>query len=164
LKVPFTAAACLKEQRVTLSGGRTIDLKLPKGVEDGTKIRLAGQGQEGPGGRGDAIVTVEIATHPFFAREGKNIRLVLPITLKEAVQGAKVKVPTPEGPVMLTVPKGSTSGKVLRIKGRGFTGKDGHRGDLLVQLAVDVPKDDEALHQFVEGWQGGGNPRASLGV
>jgi DnaJ-class molecular chaperone len=164
LKVPFTDAACLKEQRVTLSGGRTIDLKLPKGVEDGTKIRLAGQGQEGPGGRGDAIVTVEIATHPFFAREGKNIRLVLPITLKEAVQGAKVKVPTPEGPVMLTVPKGSTSGKVLRIKGRGFTGKDGHRGDLLVQLAVDVPRDDEALHQFVEGWQGGGNPRASLGV
>jgi DnaJ-class molecular chaperone len=164
LKVPFTDAACLKEQRVTLSGGRTIDLKLPKGVEDGTKIRLAGQGQEGPGGRGDAIVTVEIATHPFFARDGKNIRLVLPITLKEAVQGAKVKVPTPEGPVMLTVPKGSTSGKLLRIKGRGFTGKDGHRGDLLVQLAVDIPKDDEALHQFVEGWQGGGNPRASLGV
>jgi DnaJ-class molecular chaperone len=164
LKVPFTDAACLKEQRVTLSGGRTIDLKLPKGVEDGTKIRLAGQGQEGPGGRGDAIVTVEIATHPFFARDGKNIRLVLPITLKEAVQGAKVKVPTPEGPVMLTVPKGSTSGKVLRIKGRGFTGKDGHRGDLLVQLAVDVPRDDEALQQFVERWQGGGNPRASLGV
>ena len=65
---------------------------------------------------------------------------------------------------MLTVPKGSTSGKLLRIKGRGFTGKDGHRGDLLVQLAVDVPKDDDALHQFVEGWQGGGNPRASLGV
>jgi len=164
LKVPFTDAACLQEQRVTLSGGRTIDLKLPKGVEEGTKIRLAGQGQEGPGGRGDAIVTVEIANHPFFTRDGKNIRLVLPITLKEAVQGAKVKVPTPEGPVMLTIPKGSTSGKVLRIKGRGFSAKDGHRGDLLVQLAVDIPKDDEALHQFVEGWQGGGNPRASLGV
>ncbi|HET9399042.1 MAG TPA: J domain-containing protein [Sphingomicrobium sp.] len=164
LKVPFTDAACLKEQRVTLSGGRTIDLKLPKGVEDGTKIRLAGQGQEGPGGRGDAIVTIEIASHSFFSREGKNIRLVLPITLKEAVQGAKVKVPTPEGPVMLTVPKGSTSGKVLRIKGRGFTGKEGHRGDLLVQLAIDIPKDDEALHRFVEGWPGGGNPRAALGV
>ena len=64
----------------------------------------------------------------------------MPITLKEAVLGAKVKVPTPEGPVMLTVPKGSTSGKVLRIKGRGFTGKDGHRGDLLVQLAVDLSR------------------------
>ncbi len=75
----------LKEQRVTLAGGRTIDLKLPKGVEDGTKIRLAGQGQEGPGGRGDAIVTIEIAAHPFFVRDGKNIRLILPVTLKEAV-------------------------------------------------------------------------------
>ena len=164
LKVPFVDAACLKEQRVTLSGGRTIDLKLPKGVEDGIKIRLGGQGQEGPGGRGDAIVTIEIASHPFFIREGRNIRLALPVTLKEAVQGAKIKVPTPEGPVMLTIPKGSTSGKVLRIKGRGFMAKDGHRGDLLVQLGIDVPKDDEALHRFVEGWEGGGNPRASLGV
>jgi DnaJ-class molecular chaperone len=65
---------------------------------------------------------------------------------------------------MLTVPKGSTSGKLLRLKGRGFTGKDGHRGDQLVQLAVDVPPSDDALHKFVEGWDGGGNPRASLGV
>ncbi len=164
LKVPFVDAATLKEQRVTLSGGRTIDLKLPKGVEDGTKIRLAGQGQEGSGGRGDAIVTIEIAGHSFFVREGKNIRLTLPVTLKEAVLGAKVKVPTPEGPVMLTVPKGSSSGKVLRIKGRGFTGKDGARGDLLVQLGVDIPAHDEALQGFAEGWEGGGNPRASLGV
>ena len=147
-----------------MSSGRTINLKLPKGVEEGTKIRLAGQGQDGPGGRGDAIVTIEIANHPYFTREGSNIRLVLPISLKEAVQGAKVKAPTPEGPVMLTIPKGATSGKVLRVKGRGFTAKDGHRGDMLVQLAVDIPKDDEALNRFVEGWSGGGNPRASLGV
>ena len=164
LKVPFADAATLKEQRVRLSSGRTINLKLPKGVEEGTKIRLAGQGQDGPGGRGDAIVTIEIANHPYFTREGSNIRLVLPISLKEAVQGAKVKAPTPEGPVMLTIPKGATSGKVLRVKGRGFTAKDGHRGDMLVQLAVDIPKDDEALNRFVEGWSGGGNPRASLGV
>ena len=164
LKVGFTDAATLKEQRVTLSGGRTIDLKLPKGVEDGTKIRLSGQGQEGPGGRGDAIVTIEIGQHPFFSRDGNNIRLTLPITIKEAVQGAKVKVPTPEGPVMLTIPKGSTSGKLLRIKGRGFTAKDGHRGDQLVQLSIDIPAQDEALQRFVESWEGDGNPRASLGV
>jgi len=164
LKVSFTDAAALKQQRVTLSGGRTIDLKLPKGVEDGTKIRLSGQGQEGQGGRGDAIVTIEIAPHPFFVREGKNIRLTLPVTLKEAVLGAKVKVPTPEGPVMLTVPKGSSSGKVLRVKGRGFTAKDGSRGDQLIQLAIDIPVENEQLRQFAEGWDGGGNPRASLGV
>jgi DnaJ-class molecular chaperone len=149
---------------VTLAGGRSIDLKLPKGVEDGTKIRLSGQGAEGPGGRGDAIVTIEIAAHPYFVRDGKNIRLTLPVTLKEAVLGAKIRVPTPEGPVMVTIPKGSSSGKVLRLKGRGFTAKDGSRGDLLVQLAVDVPADDAALKQFVEGWSGGGNPRAPLGV
>lgn len=164
LKVNFVDAATLKDQRVTLSGGRTIDLKLPKGVEEGTKIRLGGQGQEGPGGRGDAIVTIELAPHPFYVRDGKNIRLTLPVTLKEAVLGAKVKVPTPEGAVMLTIPKGSSSGKLLRLKGRGFTAKDGSRGDQLVELAIDVPKDDGALESFVEGWDGGGNPRASLGV
>jgi DnaJ-class molecular chaperone len=164
LKVPFVDAATMKEQRVTLNGGRTIDLKLPKGVEDGARIRLAGQGQEGPGGRGDAIVTIEIANHPFYARDGKNIRLTLPVTLREAVVGAKVKVPTPEGPVMLTIPKGSTSGKMLRLKGRGFTAKDGSRGDQLVQIAVDLPAGDEALQRFAESWEGGGNPRASLGV
>jgi DnaJ-class molecular chaperone len=164
LKVSFTDAATLKEQRVTLAGGRTIDLKLPKGVEDGTKIRLTGQGQEGPGGRGDAIVTIEIASHPFYARDGKNIRLTLPVTLKEAVLGAKVKVPTPEGPVMLSVPRGSSSGKVLRLKGRGFSAKDGSRGDQLVQVAIDIPPSDGELQKFVEGWNGGGNPRAALGV
>ncbi len=92
-------------------------------------------------------MTIEIAAHPFYVREGKNIRLTLPITLKEAVLGAKVKVPTPEGPVMLTVPKGSSSGKLLRLKGRGFTAKDGSRGDQLVQLAIDLPAQDEALQQ-----------------
>ena len=164
LKVAFVDAATLKQQRITLAGGKTIDLKLPKGVEEGTRIRLTGQGQEGPGGRGDAIVTIEIASHPFYERDGKNIRLTLPVTLKEAVLGAKVKVPTPEGPVMVTIPKGSSSGKLLRLKGRGFTAKDGSRGDQIIEVAVDVPSHDEALQKFVEQWDGGGNPRASLGV
>ena len=164
LKVPFIDAAALKEQRVTLSGGRTIDLKLPKGVEDGARIRLAGQGQEGPGGRGDAIVTIEIAAHPFFVREGGNIRLTLPVTLKEAVIGAKIKVPTPDGAVMLTVPKGSSSGKLLRLKGRGFTARDGNRGDQLVMLSIELPAGDPELERFAAEWSGGGNPRAALGV
>ena len=89
---------------------------------------------------------------------------MLPVTLKEAVLGAKVKVPTPEGPVMLTVPKGSSSGKVLRLKGRGFTGKNGSRGDQLVTLAVDIPAGDRELAAFAERWNGGGNPRSALGV
>jgi DnaJ-class molecular chaperone len=164
LKVPFIDAVALRPQRIRLADGKTIDLKLPKGVEDGTKIRLAGKGEEGAGGRGDAIVTIEIVPHRFFRREGNDIRLELPVTLKEAVLGAKVKVPTPEGPVMLTIPKGTSSGKVLRLKGRGFSARDGKRGDQLVSIEIDVPADDAALQQFTEQWSGGGNPRANLGV
>ena len=164
LKVPFIDAATLKPQRVTLASGRTVDVKLPKGVESGTRIRLAGQGESGPAGQGDAIVTIEIARHPFYVREGQDIRLSLPVTLKEAVLGAKVRVPTPEGAVMLTIPKGSSTGKVLRLKGRGFADKTGKRGDQLVVLSVDLPRNDAALEQFAEQWDGGGNPRAALGV
>ncbi len=164
LTVPFLEAATLAPQRVTLADGKTIDLKLPKGVEDGTRIRLSGKGQQGPAGRGDAIVTVAISPHPFFTRDGNDIRLTLPITLKEAVLGAKVKVPTADGPVMLSVPRGSTSGRVLRLKDRGFTDKSGKRGDQLVTLQVDVPSGDAELEQFAERWSGGGNPRSHLGV
>ena len=164
LKVSFTDAVALKPQRITLADGKTIDLKLPNGLEDGTRIRLAGKGAEGPAGRGDAIVTIDIEPHRFFTRDGTNIRLELPVTLKEAVLGAKVKVPTAEGPVMLTIPKNSSSGTVLRLKGRGFTGKYGKRGDQLVTIEIDVPADDAALQQFAEQWDGGGNPRAALGV
>ncbi len=164
LKIPFVDAVALKPQRITLADGKTIDLKLPQGLEDGTRIRLAGKGQEGPAGRGDAIVTIEIEPHRFFKREGSNIRLERPVTLKEAVLGAKVKVPTPEGPVMLTIPKGTTSGKVLRLKGRGFMTKDGKRGDQLVAVEIDLPASDPELQKFAEQWDGGGNPRAALGV
>jgi DnaJ-class molecular chaperone len=166
LPVSFEDAAVLNEQRVTLQGGKTVSIKLPKGLEEGTKIRLAGQGQPGPGGNGDAIVTISIQPHRFFTRDGDNIRLDLPIGLDEAVLGAKVKVPTVDGPVMVGIPKGSSSGKTLRLKGKGFTAKDGNRGDQLVTLMVDVPAEDPELLSFVEGWsrKGKGNPRAGLGV
>jgi DnaJ-class molecular chaperone len=164
LTVSFVDAATLSPQRITLADGKTIDLKLPNGVEEGTKIRLAGKGEQGPGGAGDGLVTISITSHPFYKRDGNDIRLDLPITLKEAVLGGKVKVPTPDGPVMVTIPKGSTSGKVLRLKGRGFTGKNGKRGDQLVALEVDLPPDDAELQSFAEKWGGGGNPRANLGV
>jgi DnaJ-class molecular chaperone len=164
LKVPFIDAATQKPQRITLADGKTIDLKLPKGLENGTRIRLAGKGEQGPAGPGDAIVTISIAPHPFYTRDGNDIRLMLPVTLKEAVLGAKVKVPTPDGPVMLTIPAGSTSGKVLRLKGRGFADKAGKRGDQLATVQVDLPPGDEELKAFAEQWKHDGNPRASLGV
>jgi DnaJ-class molecular chaperone len=165
LEVAFEDAARLAEQRVTLGSGKTLDIRLPPAVEDGTRIRLAGQGQSGPGGHGDAIVTIAVKPHRFFRRDGDNIRLDLPVSLDEAVLGAKVRVPTVDGPVMLSIPRGSSSGKVLRLKGKGFTGKGGQRGDQLVTLMVEVP-DDPELAKFVESWPGKGrsNPRASLGV
>ncbi|MBW6532840.1 DnaJ domain-containing protein [Sphingomonas sp. RRHST34] len=164
LQVPFADAAALAPQRVTLADGRTIDLKLPAGVETGTQMRLSGKGDPGAGGPGDAIVTIEIQPHRFFTREGDDVRLDLPVSLKEAVEGGAVKVPTVDKPVMLTVPPGSTSGKTLRLKGKGFHRKAGGRGDQLVRLVIDVPADDAALKSFVAGWTGGGNPRANMGV
>jgi DnaJ-class molecular chaperone len=164
LPVSFEDAASLKPQRITLSDGKTIDLKLSPGVESGTQMRLAGKGEPGPGGAGDAIITLDVRGHAFFMREGDNIRLDLPVTLKEAVEGGPVKVPTVDGPVMLNIPKGSTSGKTLRLKGRGFASKSGARGDQLVTLQIDIPADDAALIQFAAGWSDTRNPRAKLGV
>ncbi|THG38472.1 DnaJ C-terminal domain-containing protein [Sphingomonas olei] len=164
LRVPFVDAAALEPQRITLADGKTIDLKLPPGVETGTQMRLSGKGEQGPGGAGDAIVTIDVQPHRFFTRDGDDVRLDLPITLAEAVNGGPVKVPTVQKPVMLTVPKGSSSGRTLRLKGKGFHRKDGTRGDQLVTLMIQIPADDAALASFVEGWSGGGNPRADMGV
>jgi DnaJ-class molecular chaperone len=164
LQVPFADAATLKPQRIALADGATIDLKLPAGVETGTQMRLKGKGQPGPGGAGDALVTVEIEPHAFFGREGADVRLELPITLDEAVRGAKIKVPTVDGPVMLTVAPGSGSGKVLRLKGKGFSKKGGGRGDQLVALEIQLPEDLSELTKRLDGWSDTTRLRNRLGV
>ena len=166
LSVSFEDAARLEPQRITLAGGKTVDLKLKPGVETGTQMRLSGQGEPGTGGNGDALVSITVGAHRFFERDGDDIRLDLPIGLDEAVLGAKVKVPTVDGPVMLTIPRNSASGKVLRLKGKGFHKKAGGRGDQLVRLEIDLPKEDAALAEFVRKWKPGTpqNPRSDLGV
>ncbi len=164
LAVDFVDAATLAPQRITLQDGKTIDLKLPAGVDSGTQMRLTGKGQPGPGGAGDAIVTIDVRKHPFYTRDGDNVRIDLPITLDEAVKGGKLKVPTVDGPVMLGIPAGSVSGKTLRLKGRGFTGKDGVRGDQLVTVMIDVPADDAALNAFIESWSDTRAVRGKLGL
>ncbi|MBY0582279.1 MAG: DnaJ domain-containing protein [Sphingomonas sp.] len=166
LAVPFVDAAALTPQRVTLADGKSIEFKLAAGLENGTQIRLAGKGEQGPGGAGDAIITLTIQPHRFFTRDGDDVRIDLPITLAEAVLGATVRVPTVESAVMLTIPKGSNSGKVLRLKGKGFHKKGGGRGDQLVTLMVDLPVDDDALVEFVEQWPGREKwrPRDKLGL
>jgi DnaJ-class molecular chaperone len=164
LRVGFTDAATRAPQRITLQDGKTIDLKLPAGVETGMQVRIAGKGEQGPGGAGDAIVTLEVDKHPFFTRDGDDVRLDLPITLGEAVAGGKVKVPTVDGPVMLGIPAGARAGQVLRLKDKGFTRKDGSRGVQLVTLVIDVPTDDPRLRTFLDEWTDSRAVRSQLGV
>jgi DnaJ-class molecular chaperone len=164
LAVSFEDAATLKPQRITLKSGKTVDLKLPPGIETGRQLKLGGQGEPGPGGAGDALVSIEIARHRFFTRDGDDVRLELPLTLNEAVNGAKVRMPTVEGPVSLTVPPGTTSGKVFRLKGRGFSKADSSRGDQLVTALIDLPADDAALKSFAAGWTDPREVRRELGV
>ncbi len=163
LQVSLPDAAELANQRITLSDGKTIDLKLPKGLEDGTQVRLAGKGEAGLGGAGDAIITIAIQPHAYFERDGDDLRLDLPITLDEAVNGGKVRAPTASGAVMLTVPPGASSGKTLRLKGKGMTRKDGSRGDQLIRLEIMLPEGDEDLAKRLQGWKDSRNVRERLG-
>jgi DnaJ-class molecular chaperone len=171
LAVPFVDAAAGRDQRITLADGKAISLKLPAGVEDGTMMRLKDKGHPGPGGNGDGIVMVEVGSHPFFRREGDNIRMDLPITLDEAVRGAKVKCPTVDGAVMLTIRPGSSGGTVLRLAGKGWTKKNARlvdgkheRGDQLVTLEIQLPADLGPLTERLEGWIDTARPREKFGL
>ena len=171
LAVPFVDAASGNEQRITLADGKTISLKLPGGVDDGTQMRLKDKGHVGPGGNGDGIVLVEIGPHPFFTRDGDHVRMDLPITLDEAVRGAKIKCPTVDGPVMLTIKPGTHGGTIMRLAGKGWTkagtgGKDDapKRGDQLVTLEIQLPKDLKSLEDRLEDWSDDSNPREHLGL
>lgn len=144
--VSFIDAAKLEPQRITLGDGKTVEFKLPAGVAAGQQIRIPGKGQAGPGGQGDAMITLSIGKHPHFKRDGDNIALELPISLKEALTGARVKVPTVDGAVMLKVPQGIQGGTTMRLKGKGFSKKTagknaGERGDQLVTIMIQLPQD-----------------------
>ena len=161
--VSFTDAATLAPQRILLGDGKTVEFKLPAGIVAGQQIRIPGRGQAGPGGNGDAMVTLKLGKHPDLVRDGDNIRIDLPISLKEAVAGGKVKVPTVDGAVMLTVPPRTNSGAVLRIKGRGFTAKTGARGDQLVTLMIHLPNDPAELERL-SGVLSDSSVRENMGV
>ncbi len=142
-------------KRIAFSDGRTIDVSIPKGASEGQVLRLKGQGSPGPAGPGDALIELNIRPHPIFRREGETLVMDLPISVPDAVLGAKVEAPTPDGPVTLTVPKGSNSGSTLRLKGRGMPGAQGAaRGDLLARLMIVLPEaPDETLERFAEKWR-----------
>lgn len=156
LTVSFVEAARGTTKRLGLAGGKTLDVKIPAGLLDGQQIRLKGQGEPGlnDGPPGDALIEVKVDQHPFFTRVDNDIHVELPVSLPEAVLGAKVKVPTLTGSVALTVPKGSNSGTTLRLKGKGIAGHAGRSaGDQYVKLKIVLPdKPDADLEQFVRNW------------
>jgi DnaJ-class molecular chaperone len=150
LTLGFLEAANGTSRRVLLPDGRALDVKIPAGIEDGHTIRLRGQGRPGLGGgaAGDALIEVSVAPHPFLRRAGDDVIIDLPVTLKEAVLGASVSVPTIKGHVKLTIPPGSGDGTRLRLRGRGI--REGHQ---YVELKVAVPPGDEpALAEFLRDW------------
>lgn len=139
-------------RRISFSDGRTLDVTIPKGAVEGQVLRLKGQGHPGPRGPGDALIELHIRPHPVFKKKRDVLHMDLPVSLPDAVLGGKVQAPTPDGAVSLKVPKGSNSGAVLRLKGRGLTDpKTGKRGDLLARLIVSLPEGADAkLEAFAE--------------
>jgi DnaJ-class molecular chaperone len=166
--VPLAMAAGGGSARVVLPTGKTLDVAIPAGVEDGKQIRLRGQGRAG--GRnaaaGDAIVTIHYAPHPLFKVEGRDLKLDLPITLYEAVLGAKVRTPTLSGEVEIAIPPGATSGRVLRLRGKGLPASgEAPAGDLLATLRIAMPAQEDAdLAALMRRWRDEKpyDPRAGL--
>jgi DnaJ-class molecular chaperone len=142
-------------KRIAFADGRTIEVNIPKGAIDGQMLRLKGQGAPGRAGPGDAIIELAFKPHPTFRREGDNLIMDLPVTVPDAVLGAKVEAQTPDGPVTLTVPKGANGGQTLRLKSRGLpTGRAGVRGDLMAKIQIVLPEPpDPLLLAFAETWR-----------
>jgi DnaJ-class molecular chaperone len=154
MSVSLPDAANGSTQRLHLPNGKHVDVKIPAGITNGQHIRLKGQGMAGQGGPGDLLISVSISPHPLFTLEGSDVRLDLPVTLYEAALGAKVRVPTLDKPVEVTIPPWTSSGRTFRLKGKGFPAKSG-RGDLLATVHIALPeKSDPELEELMKKWQG----------
>ena len=170
IRVGFEEAAAGASKRVRLADGKTVDVNIPPGCEDGQALRLKNQGKPGAAGAppGDAYVRIKVEPHPHFTRDGKDIHLDLPISLSEAVEGATVNVPTVHGNVTMKIPPGSNSGRTLRLRGRGIQPKgESQSGDQYVHLKVMLPDEpDEELKSFVKKWgkKQTYNPREKAGL
>jgi DnaJ-class molecular chaperone len=157
LPVSFLEAATGAKRQVVLPDGRTLNVTIPEGASNGQMMRLKGQGMPGFNGgpAGDAYVELQVDSHPFFERKDDNVHLEVPVTLKEAVLGARIEVPTISGPVNVTVPRNSNTGTRLRLREKGILNrKSGQRGHQMITLKVQLPDGDEPdLTAFLEGWQ-----------
>jgi DnaJ-class molecular chaperone len=167
LEIDFLEAVNGSTKRVVLPDGSSIEVRIPAGIREGQALRLRGKGGAGIGGgpAGDALVMVSIRGHPFFRRNGDDIEVEVPITLREAVLGGRIEVPTTTGNVLLTIPKNASSGTRLRLKGKGVQGTNGNRGDQHVVLKIMLPeRPDPDLEAFIRKWTPpeAGNPRRHL--
>lgn len=154
LEIDLEDAIRGNKRRIAFSDGRTIEVTIPKGAQDGQTLRLKGQGTPGRGGAGDALIEIGIRPHPIYRREGDTLIMDLPISVPDAILGGKVEAPTPDGNVSLTVPPGSNSGGQLRLKGRGFIDAKGKRGDLVAKLVITLPDAPDAeLQKFAAEWR-----------
>lgn len=157
LEVSFLDAARGAETPITLPDGQTLSVKIPPGTEDGQTLRLRGKGSAGFGGgsKGDAYITISVRPHPVFRRDGDDIVLILPISIDEAILGGKVTAPTIDGAVGLTIPAGASSGRILRLRGRGVARKGQKtKGDQRVELRIVAPPDiDQGLRDFLTDWR-----------
>ena len=156
LTADFLDAVIGATKRLTLPDGRVLDVKIPPGTEDGQVLRLRQQGGAGWNGgpQGDALIEIHVAPHRFFVRDGRDIRLELPVSLQEAVLGGPVEVITPGGPVRMRIPPHSDSGTELRLRGRGVPAHGGApAGDLFAKLRVMIGPPDAALEAFLREWQ-----------
>ncbi|MBB96551.1 MAG: molecular chaperone DnaJ [Rhodobacteraceae bacterium] len=166
IEVDFLDAARGAKRKVTMSDGAFIEIAIPAGVRDGQTLRLRGKGAPGtgPAPAGDALVTVTVKPHPIFTREGDDIALDLPITLDEAVLGARVSVPTISGKLTMTIPEGASSGRRLRLKGKGIQ-RGTTTGDQVVRLKIVLPKEiDDDIREIAERWRAVSDfdPRADM--
>jgi DnaJ-class molecular chaperone len=154
LEIDLEDAILGAKKRISFADGRTLDVSIPAGAAEGQTIRLRGQGSPGRSGPGDALIDLSIKPHPIYRREGDSLVMDLAVTVPDAILGAKVQAPTPEGVVTLTVPKGSNAGHMLRLKGRGVHDSFGKRGDLLARLILTLPEtSDPALEKFAASWR-----------
>tara|TARA_R110002110_G_scaffold80537_9_gene209732 strand:- start:426 stop:1319 length:894 start_codon:yes stop_codon:yes gene_type:complete len=166
MPLDFLEAAKGVSKRIKLPNGKSVDVKAPPGATNGQVLKLARMGEAGQSGgpAGDVLIELTVNPHKHFSREGEHIRLELPISLKEAVLGAKVRAPTIDGPVDIKIPAGSTTGALLRLRGKGMPVKKGGRGDQIIRLLVDIPANDAALQAFARDWTppAGYTPRKTM--
>jgi DnaJ-class molecular chaperone len=164
LEISLSDAANGGPKTVTLPGGSPLELRIPPGVRDGQVLRLRGKGGPGFNGGpdGDALIEIQVLPDKQFVRDGDNVRIEIPISVREAILGGKIEVPTLSGAVSVTVPANTSSGRILRLSGKGFPNRHGGHGDQFVTLKIVLPNTPDAqLEEFMKGWEGGKsfNPR-----